>query len=301
MIYSVISIGSIGIAAAVILYFVAQRFKVIEDPKIDEVEEALPAANCGGCGYPGCRNFAEATVKSAHDSKHIEGLNCPVGGNDVMSQVAAILGLEVEESKPMIAVVRCNGSRENSPQKVQYDGPATCAFAHNLYSGEGGCPHGCLGLGDCVASCAFDAIHMDPETGLPVVNDKCVACGACVKACPRNIIELRFKGPKDRRIFVSCVNKEKGGPAKKNCAVACIGCGKCEKECKFDAITIENNLAYIDHEKCKLCRKCAPVCPTNAIHELHFPPKKVRPPREEEAGTEPAAPKAEKKEEKKEE
>lgn len=301
MIYSVISIGSIGIAAAVILYFVAQRFKVIEDPKIDEVEEALPAANCGGCGYPGCRNFAEATVKSAHDSKHIEGLNCPVGGNDVMSQVAAILGLEVEESKPMIAVVRCNGSRENSPQKVQYDGPATCAFAHNLYSGEGGCPHGCLGLGDCVASCAFDAIHMDPETGLPVVNDKCVACGACVKACPRNIIELRFKGPKDRRIFVSCVNKEKGGPAKKNCAVACIGCGKCEKECKFDAITIENNLAYIDHEKCKLCRKCAPVCPTNAIHELHFPPKKVRPPKEEEAGTEPAAPKAEKKEEKKEE
>ena len=111
MIYSVISIGSIGIAAAVILYFVAQRFKVIEDPKIDEVEEALPAANCGGCGYPGCRGFAEATVRSANDNKHIEGLNCPVGGNDVMAEVASILGLEVEESKPMIAVVRCNGSR----------------------------------------------------------------------------------------------------------------------------------------------------------------------------------------------
>ncbi|MEE4255995.1 MAG: Fe-S cluster domain-containing protein [Bacteroidales bacterium] len=277
MIYSVISIGSIGIAAAVVLYFVARRFKVIEDPKIDEVEEALPAANCGGCGYPGCRGFAEATVKSANEHKHIEGLNCPVGGNDVMAKVAAILGLEVEETKPMIAVVRCNGTRENSPQKVKYDGPATCAFAHNLYSGEGGCPYGCLGLGDCVESCLFDAIHMDPETGLPVVNDKCVACGACVKACPRNIIELRFKGPKDRRIFVSCVNEERGGPAKKNCAVACIGCGKCEKECKFDAITIENNLAYIDFEKCKLCRKCFPVCPTGAIHELNFPPKKEKP------------------------
>lgn len=277
MIFSVISLGAIGMAAAVILYFVAQKFKVIEDPRIDEVEEALPAANCGGCGYPGCRGFAEATVKSANEFKHIEGLNCPVGGNDVMSQVASILGLEVEESKPMIAVVRCNGSRKNSPQKVQYDGPATCAFAHNLYSGEGGCPHGCLGLGDCVVSCLFDAIHMDPETGLPVVNDKCVACGACVKACPRGIIELRFKGPKNRRIFVSCVNQERGGPAKKNCAVACIGCGKCEKECKFDAITIANNLAYIDHEKCKLCRKCAPVCPTGAIHELNFPPKKEKP------------------------
>jgi Na+-translocating ferredoxin:NAD+ oxidoreductase RNF subunit RnfB len=277
MIFSVISLGAIGIAAAVVLYFVAQRFKVIEDPKIDEVEEALPAANCGGCGYPGCRGFAEATVKSANDNKHIEGLNCPVGGNEVMARVAAILGLEVEETKPMIAVVRCNGSKENSPQKVIYDGPATCAFAHNLYSGEGGCPFGCLGLGDCVVSCQFDAIHMDTDTGLPVVNDKCVACGACVTACPRNIIELRFKGPKDRRIFVSCVNQEKGGPARKNCAVACIGCGKCEKECKFDAITIENNLAYIDFEKCTLCRKCAPVCPTGAILELNFPPKKVKP------------------------
>jgi Na+-translocating ferredoxin:NAD+ oxidoreductase RNF subunit RnfB len=290
MIYSVISIGSIGIAAAVVLYFVAQRFKVIEDPKIDEVEEALPAANCGGCGYPGCRGFAEATVKSANDNKHIEGLNCPVGGNDVMAEVASILGLQVEESKPKIAVVRCNGSKANSPQKVAYDGPATCAFAHNLYSGEGGCPHGCLGLGDCVVSCLFDAIHMDPETGLPVVNDKCVACGACVTACPRGIIELRFKGPKDRRIFVSCVNKERGGPARKNCAVACIGCGKCEKECKFDAITIENNLAYIDHEKCKLCRKCFPVCPTGAIHELNFPPKKEKPEKKEAAEAKKAEP-----------
>ncbi len=277
MIFSVISLGSIGIAAAIILYFVARRFKVIEDPRIDEVEEALPAANCGGCGYPGCRNFAEATVKSATENKHIEGLNCPVGGNDVMTTVAAILGLEVEDAAPMIAVIRCNGSKANSPQKVQYDGPATCAFAHNLYSGEGGCPYGCLGLGDCVVACQFDAIHMDPETALPVVNDKCVACGACVVACPRDIIELRNKGPKGRRIFVSCINKEKGGPAKKNCAVACIGCGKCEQVCKFDAITIENNLAYIDFEKCKLCRKCEPVCPTGAIHEINFPLRKVKP------------------------
>ena len=277
MIFSVISLGAIGIASSVILYFVAQRFKVIEDPKIDEVEEALPAANCGGCGFPGCRNFAEATVKSANENRHIEGLNCPVGGNDVMATVAAILALEVEEATPMIAVIRCNGSRANSPQKVQYDGPANCAFTHNLYAGEGGCQYGCLGLGDCVVACKFDAIHMDPETALPVVNDKCVACGACVVACPRDIIELRNRGPKERRIFVSCVNKEKGGPAKKNCAVACIGCGKCEQVCKFDAITIINNLAYIDFEKCKLCRKCEPVCPTGAIHEINFPLRKVKP------------------------
>ena len=131
-------------------------------------------------------------------------------------------------------------------------------------------------MSDCVISCGFDAIHINPATGLPEVNEKCVACGACVDACPRKIIELRPKGKKDKRIFVSCVNKEKGGPAKKNCAVACIGCGKCVKVCAFDAITLVNNLAYIDPLKCKLCRKCAPECPTNAIHELNFPPRKEK-------------------------
>jgi Na+-translocating ferredoxin:NAD+ oxidoreductase RNF subunit RnfB len=278
ILYAVVSLSAIGIAAAVVLYFVAQRFKVIEDPKIDIVEEALPAANCGGCGYPGCRGFAEALVKQAKDEEHISGLKCPVGGNETMAKVAEILGLEAEESDPLIAVVRCNGSPTNAPKKVAYDGPATCAFAHALFSGESGCPYGCLGLGDCVKACDFDAIHMDEETGLPVVNNKCVACGACVDACPRDIIELRPVGKKERRIYVCCINEEKGGPARKNCSVACIGCGKCVKVCPFDAITLENNLAYIDPEKCKLCRKCPPVCPTNAIHELNFPPRKEKKP-----------------------
>lgn len=276
ILYAVISLSLVGIAAAVILYFVAQKFKVIEDPKIDEVEQALPAANCGGCGYPGCRGFAEALVKSTNDNNSIEGFNCPVGGNTTMAIAAGILGLVAEEKEPQIAVIRCSGSRINAPKKINYDGPATCAFAHNLSSGESGCPYGCLGCGDCVTACDFDAIYMDEVTGLPVVKDNCVACGACVIACPRDIIELRNKGKKDRRIFVSCINEEKGGPAKKNCAVACIGCSMCFKVCPFEAITMSNNKAYIDYEKCKLCRKCVVVCPTHAIHELNFPPKKVK-------------------------
>lgn len=277
ILYAIISLGAIGIAAAIILYFVAQKFKVIEDPKIDIVEENLPAANCGGCGFAGCRNFAEATVARAKKEGNLEGLNCPVGGNEVMKVVADVLGLEVEESEPQIAVVRCNGSIQNAPKKTRYDGPATCAFAHNLFNGESGCPYGCLGLGDCVDACQFDAMYMDKETGLPVViEENCVACGACVEACPRNIIELRNQGKKSRRIYVCCINEEKGGPAKKNCSVACIGCQKCFKVCPFDAITMNNNLAYIDYQKCKLCRKCVQECPTGAIHELNFPPRKEK-------------------------
>ena len=278
VIYAVISLSAIGLAAAVILFFIAKKFKVVEDPKIDIVEEVLPSANCGGCGFPGCRNFAEALVNKSNKDKNIDGLNCPVGGNEVMSKVAEILGLEAEEKEPMVAVLRCSGSKANAPKKVNYDGPATCVFANNLYAGESGCPYGCLGLGDCVVACKFDAMYMDKETGLPVIiEEKCVACGACVEACPRNIIELRNVGKKSRRIFVSCINEEKGGVAKKNCKVACIGCSKCFKVCKFDAITMKNNLAYIDYEKCKLCRKCVEECPTGAIHELNFPPRKPKP------------------------
>ncbi len=280
IVITILALCTIGVTAAIILYFVAQKFKVEEDPRIDEVEEVLPAANCGGCGFPGCRGFAEALVKA----DDISTMNCPVGGSAVMAQVGSILGHEVKASAPMIAVVRCNGTCENRPKTNQYDGAASCSIASSLYSGNTGCQNGCLGLGECVDACNFDAMYMDKETGLPVIiEDMCVACGACVKACPKDIIELRKKGPKNRRIFVSCVNNDKGGVAKKACNAACIGCGKCAKACPFDAITIENNLAYIDYNKCKLCRKCVAVCPTQAIHELNFPPRKPAKPKADKA------------------
>ncbi len=278
VIYTIITVSSIGVVAAIILYAAAQKFKVFEDPRIDEVEDALPSANCGGCGYPGCRNFAEECVKA----ENFDELFCPVGGNDLMKQVATILGKDAVEKAPQVAVIRCSGSFEHRPKKNNYDGAYNCTINTALYSGDTGCENGCLGLGECVDSCTFDAMYMDEKTGLPVViEDKCTACGDCVRACPKDIIELRNKGKKDRRIFVSCINVDKGGVAKKNCSVACIGCTKCEKECKFDAIKIENFLAYIDFNKCVLCRKCVSVCPTNAIHELNFPPKKVRAPKVE--------------------
>ena len=268
---ALITLGVLGCVLALVLYLVAQKFKVVEDPRIDQVEAVLPGANCGGCGFPGCRGMAEACVKATS----LDNLMCPVGGADTMTKVGSILGLEAAIGDPLVAVVRCNGTCENRPCTTTYDGAMSCRIMHNLYRGQTDCGYGCLGCGDCVTACKFDAIHMQAETGLPVVDDaKCVACGACVKACPRSIIELRKKGPKNRRIFVCCINKDKGGVARKACNAACIGCGKCAKECPFEAITIANNVAYIDFNKCRLCRKCVAVCPTGAIHEVNMPPRK---------------------------
>jgi Na+-translocating ferredoxin:NAD+ oxidoreductase RNF subunit RnfB len=273
VLYTILSLSGLGAAAAVVLYMAAQKFKVYEDPRIDEVEEALPGANCGGCGYPGCRSFAEAVVKS----DDISQFNCPVGGNETMQKIAEILGQEIEEKEPLVAVVRCAGSFKNRPKTTEYDGPSSCVIEAALYGGETGCHYGCLGKGDCVEACDFDAIFMNEETGLPyVVNENCTACGACVDSCPNDIIELMKRNKKDRQIYVACVNQDKGALARKVCKVACIGCGKCVKVCPFDAITLENNLAHIDSHKCKLCRKCVDVCPTNSILEFGFPPRKKK-------------------------
>ncbi len=270
--YTIVTLCVLGVFSAAVLYFVAQKFKVYEDPRIDDVEAKLPGANCGGCGFAGCRAFAEALVRE----DDISVLYCPVGGGDTMKTVAGYLGKAAPEREPQVAVVRCSGSCDNRPRLNRFDGARSCAVASATYAGETGCSFGCLGNGDCVVVCDFDAIHMNPETGLPEVDqDKCTACGKCVAACPKIIIELRRKGPKDRRIFVSCVNKDKGGVARKACQVACIGCGKCVKVCAFEAITLETNLAYIDPQKCKLCRKCPTECPTGAIHEINLPPRKV--------------------------
>ena len=275
---AVIVLGAIGLIAALVLYFTSKKFAVKEDPRIGQVNEVLPGANCGGCGFPGCGGMASACVKAA-DAGSLEGLNCPVGGQPVMEKVAAILGMKVEASAPKLAVVRCNGTCENRPRTVIYDGVKSCRIANTTCMGETACAYGCLGCGDCVNACQFDAIKMNEETGLPEVDStKCTACGACAKACPRNIIEIRVvKGAKKMGVVVECMNKDKGAVAMKACKAACIGCQKCVKVCAFDAVHVENNLAYIDPEKCCNCRKCEQECPKKAIHALNMPVLKPKP------------------------
>lgn len=268
LVASIIVLGSIGILAAIILYMASRRFYVAENPKVEQIESALPGANCGACGFSGCHDFAVNFANA--DSP--EGFNCPGAGAEGMKRVAAIMGFEAKAVRPMVAVLRCDGTCANRPTRAIYDGVRSCAVLSMVAVGSTDCAYGCLGCGDCVASCPWDAMHIDPTTGLPVIDqDKCVACGKCVDACPRSLIELRARGPRGLRVWVACANKDKGAIARKDCAAACIGCGKCLKACPHEAITIADNLAYIDYNKCKLCRKCAAGCPTGAIHTANFP------------------------------
>ncbi len=274
---AVIVLGAVGLVSALVLYVISHKFAVHEDTRIEAVAAVLPQANCGGCGFPGCSGFAAACVKAA-DGGSLDGVQCPVGGQPVMELVADILGMKTGVMLSKIAVVRCNGSCDNRPHIAEFDGVVSCRVQNMTGMGETACLYGCLGCGDCVAKCQFGAISMDAATGLPVVDEeKCGGCGSCAKACPRGIIEIRPRGPKGRRVVVLCNNKDKGAVANKVCSVACIGCGKCVKTCdKFEAITLENNLAYIDPDKCKMCRKCEEVCPKGSIHSFNFPPRKPK-------------------------
>ena len=274
---AVIVLGVVGLVSAVVLFLASKKFAVWEDPRIQQVSEVLPQANCGGCGYPGCSGFASACVKAA-ESGSLSDLNCAPGGQAVMEQVAGILGLKASAAAPKVAVVRCQGTCDVRPHGVEFDGVHSCKIQNMTGMGETRCLYGCLGEGDCAAACLFGAIKVNPATRIAEVDEsKCTGCGACAKSCPRGIIELIPQGPKNRKVVVLCNNKDKGALATKECKVSCIGCGKCVKVCdKFEAITLGTNLAHIDPDKCKMCRKCEEACPRGAIKAFNFPPRKPK-------------------------
>lgn len=192
---NIITLVGIAVTAAIVLYFVAQKFKVTENPLVAEIENELPQANCGACGKAGCHDFASACAQAS--AEEFSKLYCPVGGAAVMSKVAAKLGFAAADKDPTVAVLRCQGTCQNAPDKVEYTGIAFCRIADKISSGRSGCPNGCLRLGDCVRACPFDAISIDPLTGIPVVDEsKCTSCGTCVAICPRGFMKSAPKAEK---------------------------------------------------------------------------------------------------------
>lgn len=257
-------LGGIALVSAIILYLVSQKFHVLENPKIAQIEDLLPQANCGGCGKAGCHDFAGCCA--GVDEAGFAELFCPVGGASVMMKIADILGYQATEKPQTVSVLRCNGSCQNAPAKIIYEGINSCRIANRISSGQNGCPDGCLKLGDCVKVCPFDALHIDKNTGLPVVDEsKCTSCGACVRMCPRKLFEIRSKEPNGQRVYVACRNTQKGALARKNCKAACIACQKCVKI--NSQITIENNLSYIPDSVSAIQHgeELAKNCPTGAI------------------------------------
>ncbi|MEG2769564.1 MAG: RnfABCDGE type electron transport complex subunit B [Oscillospiraceae bacterium] len=256
IILAVAIVTGIGLLGAVVLVVAGHFLHIEEDTRVSEVLSALPGANCGACGHAGCEAYAKAIVENG------EKVNkCVPGGKKTAEQVAEIMGVTAGEVAEQKAVVACQGSYEHTRDKFDYEGIETCAACNKLYSGRSACRFGCLGYGDCVKECKFDAIYV--ENGVAKVdNDKCTGCGECAKACPNDIILIL---PESDKPVVLCVNKERGALTRKDCDAGCIGCMKCEKVCEFDAIKVHDNVASIDLTKCTGCQKCVEICPVKAI------------------------------------
>ncbi|MFZ7120530.1 MAG: RnfABCDGE type electron transport complex subunit B [Eubacteriaceae bacterium] len=257
LLYPVYLLGIMGLLFGGGLAYASKVFAVEVDPKVPLIKDALPGANCGGCGYPGCDAFASAVA--AGDAK-ING--CPVGGAETSEKLGEIMGISSDSSERMIARVICKGTEENCANKFDYYGVKDCKEAMIAMGGNKGCSYGCLGLGTCEKICPFDAIHVVDGNVAVVDEDKCTGCGKCIEACPKLVIKLV---PSSKKVHVDCNSKDKGKAVKVNCSTGCIGCKICVKNCPFDAITVEDNIAKIDYSKCRECMICVEKCPTNAI------------------------------------
>lgn len=261
IIIAVAVISGLGLIFGIGLSYAAKVFEVTVDERVTQVREVLPGANCGACGYTGCDNYADAVVEGGADTNM-----CPVGGSAVAGKIAVIMGVEAGEFNRTAARVLCNGRRSVSTEKYDYQGINSCAAAVQLFGGHKSCVYGCLGHGDCMKACPFDAITMTGGIAR-VIEDRCKACEKCVAACPKGLIEMIDK---TKKYSVMCRSKDKGAVTKKNCQVGCIGCKLCVKSCPTDAIHMEGTLAKIDYEKCTNCGECTKVCPTMAIRVMDF-------------------------------
>lgn len=259
LILSGAGLAGLGAAFGVALAFASKKFQVEVDPRLEQITVLLPGANCGACGFAGCSGYAEALVKGTADI----GI-CSPSSLQATAQIAGLLGKEAGEKEKVVAFLHCAGGKV-SKRRFTYDGIGTCASAALIGGGDLACEFGCLAYNDCVRACPFGAIEIN-EIGMPRVDpQKCTGCGICVEVCPKNLFELV---PANKTILVACSNTERGRFVRLICDIGCIGCFKCAKTCKYEAIEMKEGLAIIHHEKCTICGECIPVCPKNIIHNF---------------------------------
>lgn len=254
---SMLTISGMGLLFGAGLGFAGKKFHVEEDINIVLVRAALPGANCGGCGFLGCDDLAKAIVNGSAKPN-----SCPVGGNECSQKISDILGIEAIIQAKQVSFVKCNGGSSKSTFLYDYYGINDCASIIQLAGGGSkSCTYGCLGGGSCVNACMFGAITI--IDGIAFIDkEKCTACGKCIAACPKKIIELV---PYSNDVLVVCNSKDNGKTVRSHCTVGCIGCKMCEKVCEFDAIHVDNFLAKIDYDKCTMCNACALKCPSKTI------------------------------------
>ena len=259
-------LSALGLGFGLVLAAASKVFYVETDPRLDALNECLPGANCGGCGYAGCGGYAEAVLNGEAPIG-----KCASGGNECARAMGAIMGIKAEAVARKVALVKCSGQKTYDENGVQtggarvkgiYEGFKDCLAASKV-GGKGplSCQYGCLGFGTCTKVCKYDAIHV--VDGVAKVDvEKCVGCGACASACPRKLISFVEYGTD---VIIACNSNAKGAVTARSCTAGCIGCGLCKKICPEGAITVENGLATIDYSKCNSCGLCATVCPKHLI------------------------------------
>jgi Na+-translocating ferredoxin:NAD+ oxidoreductase RNF subunit RnfB len=258
---SALILGTLGALFGIGLSYAAKVFKVEVDERVEKIREVLPGANCGACGYAGCDAFADGIV-----FKDASITACTIGGEDVANKIGEIIGKDVGCVERTTARVMCNGRCSVANEKYVYTGMDDCFAASQLFNGHKSCSYGCLGHGNCVKACPFNAIAIVGGVAR-VIEEQCKSCGLCVETCPKDLIEIV---PAAKEHSVMCSSKDKGAITRKNCEVGCIGCTKCVKTCKYGAISMVGTLAKIDYDKCTNCGDCTKVCPTMAIRRMDF-------------------------------
>lgn len=258
IISAVIIVAAIGFIAGLGLSIASKVFAVPVDEKAEAIRECLPGANCGACGFSGCDGYAAALSKGETTDTAL----CSPGGNDTAKAIGEITGLAAGEVKPTAAVVLCQGHNVNATTKLRYQGVQSCRMAAQIFGGPKDCIYGCIGFGDCVEACQYDAISICD--GIARINPQmCKACKMCLKTCPKGLIEMMPL--EEIKAAVLCKNHDKGAVTRKECSAGCIGCMKCVKECEAGAVSIDRFCAKVDYDKCTGCGKCHEVCPVGAI------------------------------------